>query len=89
MASTDNLEDVTGFANKNEATFPILSDPTTETSAAYGVLSARGFAKRWTFYIDEDGVISKVDRSVSPSTAGTDLARHLAELNFPKAATES
>ena len=83
MASTDSLDDVTAFAKKNDANFPILADPTRSASAAYGVLSDRGYAKRWTFYINPEGIISKIDRSVSPATAGPDLAKHLAELGFP------
>lgn len=82
MASTDSLEDVTGFAKKNEANFPILADPDKTTATAYGVLSAMGFAKRWTFYIDKNGIITKIDKDVSTATAGPDLARHLAELGW-------
>lgn len=35
---------------------------------------------RWTFYIGKDGKILEVDRSVSPRTAGADVAAKLAEL---------
>src|SRR5689334_16541551 len=62
MASVDPLEDNIRFAKattvdvigtgqkveKKEADFPMLSDPTKETAKAYGVLSDRGFANRWT-----------------------------------------
>src|SRR4030095_4089243 len=63
MASVDPLEKNVEFAKaksvnlgsqtveKKEAAFPILSDPTKETAKAYGVLSERGMANRWTFYI--------------------------------------
>lgn len=85
MASTDTLEDVTGFAKKNDANFPILADPEKTTATAYGVLSSAGYANRWTFYIGPEGVIKKIDKRVSPSTAGPDLARHLAELGFGEA----
>ena len=85
MASTDNIEDNTGFARKNDATFPILADPEKVMTAAFGVLSERGFAKRWTFYIDAEGIIRLIDRSVSPASAGTDLVKNLEALGFPKA----
>ena len=51
---------------------------------AYGVLSERGFARRWTFYIDADGVISRIDREVNPATAGKDLVGNLEDLNVPR-----
>jgi peroxiredoxin Q/BCP len=84
MASIDNIEDNTGFAKKNDATFPILADPEKNMSDSYGVLSMLGYAKRWTFYIDIGGIIRKIDKDVSPSSAGKDLVVNLKELNFPK-----
>jgi len=84
MASTDTPEDNRGFAEKNEASFPILSDPGKETAEAYGVLSERGYANRWTFYIDQQGVIRKVDKEVNPATAGADLVSNLELLQVPK-----
>lgn len=85
MASTDSEEDNRGFAEKNDASFPILSDPAKETARAYGVLSAMGFANRWTFYIDAEGVVEKIDKDVNPRTAGADLVSHLEALNVPRA----
>ena len=81
MASTDSVEDNTAFANKNNASFPILSDSDGRFSRAYGVLSSSGFARRWTYYIDEKGIILFIDKSVSPRTAGIDLVRRLKMLN--------
>jgi len=77
MASVDSPDDNRGFAEKNGASFPILSDPDKTVSAAYGVLSDRGFANRWTFYIDPEGVISRIDKDVKPMTAGEDLVASL------------
>ncbi len=85
MASTDSEEDNRGFAEKNEASFPILSDPGKETARAYGVLAAMGFAKRWTFYIDPDGVVVQIDKDVNPRTAGADLLETLSALDVPRA----
>ncbi len=84
MASGDTVEENTGFAEKNMATFPILSDPTKAMCGKYGVLSDRGYAMRHTFYIDIDGIIRKIDTEVTPRTAGADLVRNLEELGFPK-----
>ncbi len=88
MASVDSLEDNTAFAEKNGATFPVLADPGKEAAKAYGVLAMLGFAKRWTFYIDPEGVIVKIDKDVDPRTAGADLLEHLTALQVPPADLE-
>ena len=85
MASTDSEADNRGFAEKNEASFPILSDPSKESARAYGVLSDMGFARRWTFYIDAEGIVQKIDRDVDPRTAGADLVANLEALGVPAA----
>jgi len=84
MASTDNPEDNKGFAEKNGATFPILSDPQKSMTADYGVLSDSGYAKRWTFYINNKGIIQRIDKSVKPQTAGKTLVANLRDLKVPK-----
>lgn len=85
MASVDTLADNTGFAQKEKADFPILSDPTKQTAAAYGVLNERGVASRWTFYIDKDGRVAHIDRAVKASSAAQDLVAKLGELGFARA----
>lgn len=84
MASVDPVDVNAAFAAEHEANFPILSDPTKETARAYGALTGAGFASRWTFYIDADGVVARVDRNTRPATAGRDLARAMEELGFPR-----
>lgn len=83
MASVDTLEDNTAFANEHEAGFPILSDESKEMTGAYGVLMDVGFANRWTYYIDADGTILKIDKETNPATAGRDLVATMQELGFP------
>lgn len=85
MASVDSLEDNTGFARKNDASFPILADPSKATARAYGVLGGHGFANRWTYYIDPQGVIVKIDKDVNPRTAGEQLVANLRALGVPAA----
>lgn len=85
MASTDSEQDNRGFAEKNEASFPILSDPSKAMPAAYGVLSDGGYARRWTFYIDAEGIIIAIDKDVSPGSAGADLVSNLEALDVPRA----
>jgi peroxiredoxin Q/BCP len=83
MASVDPIEDNKGFAEQQNADFPLLSDPTKETARAYGVLNEeRGVAMRQTFfYIDQNGTIVAIDREVKPETSAEDMASKLAELN--------
>jgi peroxiredoxin Q/BCP len=88
MASTDTLEDNTKFAEMNEATFPILADPDKTVSEAYGVLAPLGYAQRWTFYIDPDGVIQKIDKQVNAAQAGEQLVANLEALGVPVAAQQ-
>src|ERR1044071_2158426 len=102
MASVDPLEDNIRFAKattvdvigtgqkveKKEADFPMLSDPTKETAKAYGVLSERGFANRWTFYIDKNGRIAFIDKAVKPATSAEDMIAKLGELKVPSHGTE-
>jgi thioredoxin-dependent peroxiredoxin len=95
MASVDPLEDNVAFAKatsvklgeqvveKKEADFPILSDPTKEVATAYGVLSDRGVANRWTFYIGTDGKIVAIDKAVKPETSAEDMISKLKELGVP------
>ena len=85
MASVDPLEGVKGniaFAETHKADFPLLSDPTKETATAYGVLSQRGFANRWTFYIDKNGIITYIDKDVNAhlATSAEYMAAKLGEL---------
>ena len=47
---------------------------------AYGVLSERGFANRWTFYIGKDGKIAAIDKEVKPATSAEDMAAQLGQL---------
>ena len=84
MASVDDIETNTAFAKQNAANFPVLSDPDKEVSSAYGVLAGPGYAKRWTFYIDDEGKVSKIDKKVNPRTAGKMLIDNLIALNVPR-----
>jgi thioredoxin-dependent peroxiredoxin len=83
MISVDPLEQNQGFAAQHHADFPLLSDPTKATAAAFGVLNAGGVANRWTFYIDKDGRIAAIDKAVRPETSAEDMAARLAALHVP------
>jgi peroxiredoxin Q/BCP len=80
MVSVDDAETNTKFAKEHDADFPILSDPEKTVGTSYGVLGVTGLARRWTFYIGADGRILYIEKKVSTSTAGDDLAAKLGEL---------
>jgi peroxiredoxin Q/BCP len=80
MASVDPLTENKGFAEKEKADFPLLSDPTKEVATLYGVVNERGMASRWTFYIDKSGRIAAIDKAVKPATSAEDMATKLGEL---------
>ena len=87
MASVDKIKDNTDFAQKYSADFPILSDESKKTAAAYGVMGKWGFPSRYTYYIGQDGTVLKIDKSVNPATAAEDIAGTLAKLGIAKAET--
>jgi peroxiredoxin Q/BCP len=85
MASVDVPEDNRTFATEQDADFPILSDPARTVAAAYGVLGPAGLPRRWTFYINPDGRIAVIEKSVSPASAGRDITATLARLGVRRA----
>ena len=83
MVSFDTPEKNAEFAKSLDAKLPLLSDVKGDVANAYGVSALGGaYAKRWTFYVDRDGVIRFVDKNVKTVTAGRDIAKKLAELGF-------
>ena len=65
--------------------YPLLSDPKREVATAYGVVDEdQPFASRWTFYIGVDGRVLFIDKLVSPSVHGRNIALKLAELGVAK-----
>jgi thioredoxin-dependent peroxiredoxin len=82
-ASVDTVEDNTKFAKKLDLDYPILSDPDKKIATAYGVLNPeRGVARRWTFYIDKEGVIKSIDKEIKVDKAGADVAAKVKELGL-------
>jgi peroxiredoxin Q/BCP len=83
-ASVDDADTNKKFAESLHAEYPILSDPTKDVAKAYGVLRPQGFANRWTYYIDKDGIIRAVDKQVKPDSAAADTVAKLKELGLAK-----
>ena len=85
MASVDTPADNKGFAEKEKADFPILSDPDKKAATAYGVIpEGRQFASRHTFYIGPDGKILFIDRTPGTAKAGETIVAKLEELGVKK-----
>lgn len=90
MISLDEPEQNRAFAESLGTTQLLLSDPSGATARAYGVTAPGGsHARRWTFYVDREGVVREVDRDVNVETAGQDIARKLGELGFPRSSDDS
>jgi len=82
-ASVDDAETNKKFAESLDLNYAILSDPAKSVAESYGVLNDSGkYAQRWTFYIDKDGKIAKIDREVKPATSGADMVGNVIELGF-------
>jgi len=63
--------------------YPILSDPGKKVAEAYGVVHGlRRLPERWTFYIDKQGVVREIDKSVSVKSHGADICAKLKELEL-------
>ena len=85
MASVDDPETNKEFAESLDADFPLLSDPEKDVAIAYGVVTdERPVPFRWTYIIGPDSKVLRVDREMSPSTAGADLVAHLTDLGVAK-----
>lgn len=83
--SLDTAEKNAEFAEAMKAETPVVSDPDGATGRRYGVVALGGlYARRWTFYIDGEGILREIDRNVDPSTAGEDIVRKLEALDFPR-----
>lgn len=82
-ASTDKVDDNTKFADSLSVDYPILSDPDKTVANAYGVVNPqRGFANRWTFYIDKDGKIAAIEKKIDTKNAASEVAAKLKSLGI-------
>jgi poly(3-hydroxybutyrate) depolymerase/peroxiredoxin len=77
--STVALDATTAFAQSGKYSFPVLSDADRSVAQAYGCLRSDGLSERWTFLIDDKGIVLAVDKSITPQTQGTCLQKMLAD----------
>ncbi len=83
-ASVDAPEKNKQFSDKNHYNFVLLSDPEKGYAKQLGILAPQGFAQRWTYIIDDQGVIREIDKKVAVANHGKDLAARLEALGIPR-----
>lgn len=65
--STDPVDLQDKFTSKEKLNFPLFADTDKKVTTAYGALNPKGYANRYTFVIDKQGVLRKVYTTVSPA----------------------
>ena len=84
--STAALDVTTAFAQQGNYSFPVLSDADHAAATAWGCLRDTGLSERWTFLIDDKGIILAVDKLATPQAQGTELTKTLADAGLIPAA---
>jgi peroxiredoxin Q/BCP len=77
--STDKLDDQQKFTEKEKLNFPLIADADKEAAKAYGALSTRGFANRYTFVIDKQGMIRRTYLQVDPAKHPEEVLKFVKE----------
>jgi thioredoxin-dependent peroxiredoxin len=77
--STDPLDLQQQFTDKEKLNFPLFADPEKKATQAYGALSPRGMASRYTFVIDKQGTVRKVYTTVSPQNHPAEVVKFVKE----------
>ncbi len=73
-ASLDDVAAQAAFVKKEGLNFPLLSDSDASASGRLGVLMAdKPYTNRWTYVIDDKGILRHLDKTVQPKTHGQDL----------------
>ncbi len=84
-ASCDSPETNRRFAAALGLDYPVLSDPSKEVAAAYGVVrEGRAYPERRTFIIGIDGKVLDVMKDVDAGSHGKQLAARLEELGVER-----
>lgn len=77
--SADNVAAQKAFEQKAGLTIPLLADAGRNALNLYGTAAAQfgGLSNRWTFVIDQQGVVRIIDRAVKAASHGKDLAERI------------
>ena len=82
--SRDDVKQMAAFVKKESLDFPQLSDPDGSVVKKYGVDGRRGYPKRRTFIIDEQGVLRAVVEKVNVRKHGPQIIEMIKELRAKK-----
>lgn len=79
--STDTVKDLAAFHQQHKLSFALLSDEDAKITEAYGVkMPVLNLAKRWTFIVDPNLVIRRIDDDVDPALDAKKVAEALQQL---------
>jgi peroxiredoxin Q/BCP len=82
-ASLDDVESHKKFADKHKIQFTLLADKDKVMANAYGVVKnipLMNYAKRQTFIIDPNGVVSKFYENVNADTQSSEVLKDLSQI---------
>ncbi|MCE5236868.1 redoxin domain-containing protein [bacterium] len=85
--STAALDVTVAFGQQGQYSFPVLADADRSVAQAYGCLRPDGLSLRYTYLINDQGLIVAVNKSITPVTQGADLARMLVAAGLMAGAT--
>ena len=77
--SVDTLDDQMKFTEKEKLTTPLFADPEKKATAAFGALGPKGYANRYTYVIDKEGVVRKIYTAVKPDTHPEEVLKYIKE----------
>ena len=78
--SVDTVQDQKKFVQEYGVPYLHLSDAAKTACKTYAGLNIAGLAKRSTFIINKDGIISKIFRDISPEKHGQEIISSLQNL---------
>ncbi|MFZ0892139.1 MAG: peroxiredoxin [Thermoplasmata archaeon] len=74
--SIDTLPEQSRFSEECRLPFPLIPDADKQIARSYGVLGAFGYAKRVTFYLDEEGRVVDIVQGMLPGPHVTRGLQH-------------
>ena len=78
--SVDTVQDQKKFVQEYGVPYLHLSDVSKTACKAYAGLNIAGLAKRSTFIINKDGIVSKIFKDISPEKHGQEIISSLQNL---------
>ncbi|WFP50581.1 peroxiredoxin [Methylomonas sp. EFPC3] len=79
--STDSVAELAKFHREHKLGFTLLSDPDASVTEAYGAkMPVLTMAKRWTFIIDPELKVRRIDNDVDPALDAQKVAAALKQL---------